>query len=167
MKLNLGCGDKIMPGWTNVDLKKGDVCHDLADFPWPFESESATEILASHVLEHFDQYTGKRFLLECHRLMVLGGTLHLAVPDLDIFVDCINRGDWSAVNGYKWRDLNHFMGGNDGETNLAQRHRYMYSTGSLSFALWQVGFRASLRTGPRDFDSGEYAAISLYLDAVK
>ena len=58
MKLNLGCGSKILDGYTNVDkfdYYKPDVVHDLETFPYPFENNSVDEILISHVLEHIGQ----------------------------------------------------------------------------------------------------------------
>jgi hypothetical protein len=57
-KLNLGCGDKILPGYVNVDVvearagMKPDVICDLHDLV-PFADASADEILSVHVLEHF------------------------------------------------------------------------------------------------------------------
>ena len=58
MKLNLGCGSKILDGYTNVDkfdYYKPDIVHDLETFPYPFENNSVDEILISHVLEHIGQ----------------------------------------------------------------------------------------------------------------
>ena len=58
MKLNLGCGDKILPGYVNVDVaesragKRPDVLCDLHRLT-PFEDNSADEILSVHVVEHF------------------------------------------------------------------------------------------------------------------
>ena len=58
MKLNLGCGDKILPGYINVDVMesrrglKPDVICDLHQLT-PFENDSADEILSVHVIEHF------------------------------------------------------------------------------------------------------------------
>ena len=58
MKLNLGCGSKVLPGWTNLDkfsTYKPDIVHDLEVFPYPFENNSVEEIILSHVLEHIGQ----------------------------------------------------------------------------------------------------------------
>ena len=58
MKLNLGCGSKILEGYTNVDkfdYYKPDTVHDLEVTPYPFKENSVDEILMSHVLEHIGQ----------------------------------------------------------------------------------------------------------------
>ena len=58
MKLNLGCGDKILEGYVNVDVaesrvgKRPDVLCDLHQLT-PFETNVADEILSVHVVEHF------------------------------------------------------------------------------------------------------------------
>ena len=58
MKLNLGCGNKLLKGYINLDkfnYYQCDVTHDLEKFPYPFKNDSANEILLSHVLEHIGQ----------------------------------------------------------------------------------------------------------------
>ncbi len=58
MKLNLGCGDKILEGYVNVDVvdeRAGavpDINCDISDLSI-FEDNYAEEILAVHVVEHF------------------------------------------------------------------------------------------------------------------
>ena len=58
VKLNLGCGDKILSGYVNVDAvssragRQPDVIADIRDLR-KIKSSIADEILAVHVIEHF------------------------------------------------------------------------------------------------------------------
>ena len=111
MKLNLGCGDRVVDGWTNVDYALGArltrvpllgainrklrifsvewdsriVLHDLLTrFPWP--DSSAVVAYSSHTLEHFNKAAGRAFLTECHRVLQRGGIIRIVVPDLHVIV---------------------------------------------------------------------------------
>ena len=58
VRLNLGCGDKILNGYLNVDVasERGgavpDINCDVRNLEI-FDSEFADEVLAVHVVEHF------------------------------------------------------------------------------------------------------------------
>jgi len=79
MKLNLGCGDKKLDGYVNVDVcGEPDINFDLSQFPWPFDDNSADEISSSHFLEHVQDY--EKTILEIHRILKPGGILHFKVP---------------------------------------------------------------------------------------
>ena len=57
-KLNLGSGDKRIPGFLNVDkfdTFEPDIVHDLEIFPYPFLDNEIDEIKLIHVLEHIGQ----------------------------------------------------------------------------------------------------------------
>jgi len=79
MKLHLGCGDKKLEGYVNVDMvgNPDKVC-DLSVFPWPFEDNSADEIFSEHFLEHVMDYD--KTILEMHRILKPNGKLHFRVP---------------------------------------------------------------------------------------
>ena len=87
MKLNLGCGDKILPGYVNVDVaparagQKPDVICDLHELT-PFEDETADEILAVHVVEHFWRWEVVDVLKEWMRVLKTGGPMILECPNL-------------------------------------------------------------------------------------
>jgi len=107
VKLNLGCGTHVVPGWINVDyaagarllrlpgfrrlnrrlgLFKGDwpsgiVLHDLRR-PLPWDSGSVDIIYSSHTLEHLSRDEGIRLLAECYRVLRPGGIIRIVVPDL-------------------------------------------------------------------------------------
>lgn len=161
MRLNLGCGDLHLEDWKNIDLP--DV--DLGKFPWKWKSNSVDEILASHILEHFDRLTALKFLEECKRILKSNGVLHIAVPDMDKFIDCHLSGDFSPLGGYRWTDLNHFMGGDSSERKPELRHKYMWNWYSLAYVLDRVGFSEVIKSEPTEIDNLKYAAFSLYVDA--
>jgi SAM-dependent methyltransferase len=81
--LNLGAGNKILPGAVNHDLRKHrpeiDVAHDLNVLPWPWDDNSFDQVVATAVLEHLWQ----DLLVsvgECWRILVPGGRLLLKLP---------------------------------------------------------------------------------------
>lgn len=81
VKLNLGCGKDIRPGWINVDkieLDGVDIVHDLDMFPYPFDDNSVDYILMNHTLEHLDDVV--RVMEECHRILKPNGRLEIVVP---------------------------------------------------------------------------------------
>lgn len=60
-KISLGAGmePEKGKGWINVDLLDLpgiDVVHNLMEFPWPFQSDSADYIKAKDLIEHLDHY---------------------------------------------------------------------------------------------------------------
>ena len=167
-RLNLGSGEMVLDGWDNVDIADNGGGVDLSIFPWPFADESASEILASHIVEHFTKSDGRRFLQECYRVLMPGGALFLAVPDMDKFIDCRLSGNWTPLNGYVWKDFNWFLGGNEAETRLEQRHRYMYNEETIKAMCTQAGFvTVNNREFSEEVDNERYEAISLYIGAVK
>ena len=60
LRLNVGCGRDIQPGWVNIDLAAlpgVDITFDLercGEQQLPIEDNSVTEIRLSHVIEHID-----------------------------------------------------------------------------------------------------------------
>ena len=166
-RLNLGAQGYPLNGWESVDLH-GAPPVDLSAFPWPFADGIATAVNASHVLEHFAKETGKQFLAECYRILAINGVLTLAVPDMDKFITARLTANFAPLNGYRWTDLNHLLGGDQTEQREDYKHRYMYSFESLAWALSEAGFR-QIEKRPFDetIDNPAYEAISLYMRAIK
>jgi hypothetical protein len=87
LRLNLGCGDKILPGYVNVDVAESragrtpDVLCDLHRLT-PFADASADEILSVHVVEHFWRWEVLDVLREWVRVLKPGGLMVLECPNL-------------------------------------------------------------------------------------
>ena len=79
MRLNLGSGNEPLPGYVNVDRRKVPGVDVVADVTaLPFADGSADEVLASSLLEHFeDPY---EVLAEIHRVLAPSGRFVMRVP---------------------------------------------------------------------------------------
>ncbi|MFI5386720.1 MAG: class I SAM-dependent methyltransferase [Fimbriimonadales bacterium] len=83
LKLNLGCGSDIRPGYTNVDRYPATSEVVQADMPTlPFGDDTADEVLLSHVLEHFGYADGELLCREIHRVLRPTGYAFIEVPDI-------------------------------------------------------------------------------------
>ena len=87
MKINAGCGNKILDGWTNVDAavnptakRLPDIIADVRAIPLP--DACADELMAIHVFEHFYLWEVAPLLTEWRRLLKQGGKLVLEMPDI-------------------------------------------------------------------------------------
>lgn len=90
IKLNLACGNKILPNYINCDLtnfysdsptQKPDVVCDIRTLP--FDDNYADEILAVHIIEHFHLWEVGAVLNEWKRVLKPNGVLILECPDLN------------------------------------------------------------------------------------
>ncbi len=113
--LNLGCGSRYHPAWTNVDFAPEDpavLSHDLRR-GIPFPDEEFDVVYHSHVLEHFSRRGARGFLRECRRVLKPGGTLRVAVPDLELiaktYLGTLERaaagGGQDGGDDYEWMML--------------------------------------------------------------
>lgn len=83
--LNLGCGSRYLPNWTNLDFVStgpGVVAHNLLE-GIPFPNDSFDVVYNSHVLEHFSKEQAIYFIQECYRVLKPSGVLRIATPDLE------------------------------------------------------------------------------------
>jgi len=85
MRLNLGCGNRKLPGWVNVDKVAAcdpDQVVDLETLPWPWPDDSVAEVTLAHVLEHVgaatEIYLG--IVKELYRVCRDGAKILIVVP---------------------------------------------------------------------------------------
>lgn len=109
--LNLGCGQRHHPDWTNLDFHSDTtdvVAHDMIQ-GIPFPDNSFDVVYHSHLLEHFPRGFASVFVAECRRVLRTGGVIRVVVPDLErivrLYLENLEgsiRGDREAQNRYEW-----------------------------------------------------------------
>lgn len=112
--LNLGCGARRHPAWTNTDLAPtgADVLSVDLRKRLPFPDQEFDAVYASHVLEHLTPQEAKQLLVEVRRVLRAGGIARLVVPDLEGIVrdylaalDAVDRGDDEARWQHRWMTI--------------------------------------------------------------
>jgi predicted SAM-dependent methyltransferase len=141
MKLNLGCGGDILPGYINADLfnKSADIIFDAKKIP--FKENCMDEILSFHLIEHFDFREAFNVLKEWHRVLKFGGKLILETPDfLHSCESFVKANEQERVNLY-----GHFfaMPWIDGQV-----HKFLYTESQLQWTLSESGFKDIKRVNP-------------------
>lgn len=82
LKLNLGCGPKILDGFINCDIASSDervIKIDLNKLPLKWETDTVDFILMEHCFEHLD-VNHVDFMRECWRILVPSGKIKIVVP---------------------------------------------------------------------------------------
>lgn len=82
MKINLGCGKKILTGYTNVDFVDfgQEIIMDAFKYLEGLPDKSVDHIRAEHFLEHFRQEDVRRLLNYCHQKLKDNGEFYIVVP---------------------------------------------------------------------------------------
>jgi predicted SAM-dependent methyltransferase len=92
--LHIGCGERLMPGWINVDISDapGTYFADLRN-PLPLAAGRVAHIHCEHVVEHLEYDDAQSFFRECHRVLEPGGSLRVIVPDAGKYLRAYAAGD--------------------------------------------------------------------------
>ena len=102
--LNLGCGNRYHPDWTNINFQSSEpdvIAYDL-NKPLPFEDESFDVVYHSHLLEHFPRSQAPVFIGECFRILRAGGIIRIVVPDLEQIARCYLTMLEKSLQGVKY-----------------------------------------------------------------
>ena len=108
--------------------------------PWNYETDSIEMIVLSHVLEHVRLIEARRVIPEAKRVLMPGGTIHIAVPDMDLFIHAMLDDNQFLLEKFPYKSLDSLLGGGEKEPHPEMRHRYMYCYGSLWYELTLAGF---------------------------
>jgi predicted SAM-dependent methyltransferase len=175
LRLFVGTGIEGMQpaGYKTIDIvaeHKPDIVADAADLPM-VKTATVDEFYASHVLEHFSWPRALLVLNEWTRVLKVGGTIKIAVPDMEIYAHFILKGhDLSSV-------MNAIYGGHWVKEGGPQGHHFGYTRRMLVEVLSVMGF-AQFDTWRSDLpveaantwmfgENQERLGISLNVSAVK
>jgi ubiquinone/menaquinone biosynthesis C-methylase UbiE len=92
MKIEIGGGTLIQPGWVNLDPThgEGEWKRYAQEMPWPVADNSVQELKASHVMEHIPSGAARISVMnEAHRVLAPGGVFEIIVPFM--------VGTWHAI----------------------------------------------------------------------
>lgn len=157
-KLHLGCGQRHIPGFCNIDVQPGDTVDRVArieqlDF---VPANSVELIYACHVLEHFGRGQIRDVLAEWRRVLEPGGVLRLAVPD---FAACCKiYYEQGLVDGLT--GLIGLVAG--GQRHDHDYHKMIFDEPFLTTTLLAIGFKEVRRW---DWRATEHAGIDDYSQA--
>ena len=134
MKLNLGCGDKKVEGYTGVDLdSRADIVCDIRDLAF-CDSNSVDEILSVHVIEHFYKWQVQGLLWEWRRVLKPGGKIILECPNLELACMAFLQGAPDQFTMWAFY-------GNPNLKNELHCHHWGWTPTTLSEELKQAGFK--------------------------
>jgi len=120
LRLNIGCGADVYPGYDGVDIVAGPsvkYVQDLGSFPWAFEDSSVEDILMHNVLEHLHDTV--KVMEELHRILVPGGTVLIKVPYYNSYGAAT---DPTHVRQFSEDTMNYFTP--DGTMHLSEYNYY-------------------------------------------
>jgi hypothetical protein len=133
MKLHLGCGDKNLSGYLNVDIRDNLLCDHYCDVKTMdgFDANVAEEIYACHVLEHFGRHEYFKVLERWTQILQKNGILKISVPDINAVLKMYN-------SGYSLKKLWGFIYG--GQTYATNYHYVGFDYETLKFDLESLGY---------------------------
>ncbi len=135
-RLNVGCGQKALEGYWNIDKRPlfgVDQAVDALDADYALETFS--EILCSDFIEHLSFSDGRTLLRKMFRWLKPNGALVLHTPNLRVLSSILSqRTDHEAL---KWLYGTDGVHADYGENH----HKWCYSREDLKATLEDLGYR--------------------------
>jgi len=187
LKVNLGCGEDIRPGWVNIDLAPGvdPAAHSDAAFiscdlrlGLPLEEASCDYVYSSHFFEHLEYKHGLQLMRDCHRVLRPGGVFRVSLPNLKGIFDAYLRGDEAYFDLIDklalLPEVEPGIGTLVDHINYSVyqygEHKYIYDEDKVILLLQKIGYSSvTLSSYQEGMDPGEEVRrrYSFYVEAVK
>jgi len=147
IRLHLGCGSRIIPGYVNVDIQPSPGVDLLADVrQLPFDDESVDFIYSCAAIEHFGRAQWRSVLAHWYSKLKVGGSLRLSTADFEAAVHrYMEVGDVEELLGL-------LIGG---QKDPWDHHGMIFDYRLLAAGLTDAGFVNIRRYNWRDTDLAE------------
>jgi predicted SAM-dependent methyltransferase len=155
IKLHIGCGWNVLPGWINCDFRprRSDVIPVDVTKGLPFPDGIVDYVFHEHVIEHLNRADGLKLLQECFRVLRPGGKIRVTAPDLDFLWKLTHKPTELTRRYVKETMANLFPNEDTAHPVLIVNnffksfgHEFIYDFDFLSQTMERVGF-AELRPG--------------------
>ena len=143
LKLHLGCGDKHIDGYINIDIRPMEEVDKVDNIKYlrSFKSNTVDVIYSCSVLEHFIRWEYKNALRRWHEILRPGGILRIGVPDFESIVKYYQKtNNLDAIVGLLY-------GGQDYDQNF---HHLCWDFNSMKKDLEELDFNNIHRYDWRD-----------------
>lgn len=148
VRLNLGCGDKILPGYINVDFaesRKGNTPDVIADLrKMEFPEGYADEIMAIHVIEHFYVWEAEEMLQHWRSILKPNGVIVLECPNILTAAKNLvaNPIDASRADGKAGQNAMWPLFGDPGWRDPLMCHKWGYTPHTLIELMKKCGYKS-------------------------
>lgn len=147
VKFHIGCGDKRLEGYVNIDIvptESTDIVMDVSRELHLIPSDIALEIRLESAFEHFYRYQQRELLQGFYRILKSGGRLVIKwLPDFDVIVEAYLKKERGIVG--EVFDLFNVYRYTHGDPSLRnsphQLHKDIFTKESIRKLLVESGFQ--------------------------
>jgi SAM-dependent methyltransferase len=142
LKLHLGCGEKYLEGYVNIDYPpeehtvmaaKADVYQDIRTLE--YDEGTVEEVRSHHLFEHFNRVEALKLLIKWRMWLKPGGRLVIETPDFEASARAYL---WAITRRRKMMLGRHIFGSH--EAGWAYHYDF-WDKGKFKFVLKKVGFK--------------------------
>jgi len=149
LKLHLGCGERKIDGYINIDWRKTEATSLVCDVRnLPFREDSVSIIECYHLIEHLPRHDFQKALNNWYKILKDGGKLVIECPDFDQAVYEYLQGNYERINNIF--GLQRFRG---------DTHLFGYNFSRLKKLLEDKRFNNIQKKNPTDYHKEEEPCI--------